>query len=176
MIIINFKKCTLIVIIVLLILLYDSPIYADDINDRLPENDFKQTAIIFISSATATTTDNFIEIKIIIDPKKQAINAVGIFLQFSKDKLRVKKLVRKNSFCDLFVAEKFNNDTGEINVSCGKPYPGINKLSEIMTVVFEKKQIGLAQLIFTDKSVVLANDGFGTNVLKEMKGKTIMIN
>lgn len=143
--------------------------------DRQPQKAEERTASLFIENTDKKTKGYIYRINIMVDPGGQAINTVGLNLNFSKEKLEVTDIDVDNSFCDMFIDNTFDNKTGEIKIACGKPYPGIDTTAQIATVTFAVKQKGLLKFNFSDDSVVLANDGFGTDVLESANNKSIYL-
>jgi hypothetical protein len=99
----------------------------------------------------------------------EAINAAGVVLDYDPKLIEVEQIITENSFCrqDLFVERKIDNKNGEVRLSCGLPSPGFKDPKGIVAeLIIRFRQMGLASLRFGDDTQVLANDGFGTNVLR----------
>jgi len=82
-------------------------------------------------------------------------------------------LSKDDSFCSFFIEENIDNALGKIKITCLDPYPGTAKISNVVSLTFKKINSGAADLNLSDDSLVLANDGYGTNVLKNLSGQTI---
>lgn len=95
----------------------------------------------------------------------QSVNAVGIQVKFDPRDVRITKLDLSKSFCDLFVTKTFDNNTGTIDISCGKPNPGIQGEAIIAIVNFQRLNNLKTAFDYLDDSQILANDGLGTNIL-----------
>jgi hypothetical protein len=98
---------------------------------------------------------------------------VSTEISFPTDKLSLETLSKENSFCSFFVEEKIDAATGKIKISCVAPYPGTNKISNVVSLTFKKLNFGPVDLTLSSDSMVLANDGYGTNVLKDLKGQIL---
>ena len=99
---------------------------------------------------------------------EKTINAIQADLGFDKERLEVVDISTKGSFANVFLQKEYNNELGYARLSGGLPNPGFNAPEGVFgTVYFKSKVAGLAQVFFLDTSLVLANDGSGTNVLKE---------
>ena len=135
--------------------------------ERLAIQSQEKTAILKLEEK-ATSTDHLI-INIGLNPG-QSINAVWSSLEFATTSLFVEKINLENSFCDLFIMNSFDNINGTIDIMCGKPFPGISTSSTVAEITFKKLKKQTSALSFSDNSLVLANDGYGTNVLLRTEG------
>lgn len=116
----------------------------------------------------------FIFLDLVVDPNNDEINTVSANISFPASKLSLEQVSKENTFCLFFVEEKIDNENGHAKFSCLKPYPGTDTISNVISLVFKEKESGEADIVIGD-SLVLANDGYGTNVLKETRGQTIFI-
>lgn len=104
--------------------------------------------------------------QVLVNIAEQPINAVGAYLEFPSDLVEVVKIDTSGSFCTLFPENSFDNSTGTITYSCGLPTPGFSENFGIVGTFYIKfKKPGYADIFFSEKSKVLANDKFGTNIL-----------
>lgn len=124
-----------------------------------------QTATLSLKEVSRDTETGKFVSDIIVDPNGQSINAVFASMSFSTSSLRIINLDTENSFCELFIDESFDNETGTISIMCGKPYPGIDAKANVGQVTFEKINQKETTISFSPDAMVLANDGYGTNVL-----------
>ncbi|MCK5416681.1 hypothetical protein KAI92_04605 [Candidatus Parcubacteria bacterium] len=134
-----------------------------------------KTASIFVEDVIGNNTENIV-FDVMVNPGGQIINAVEIYFNFATTTLEVESLNFENSFCELYVEKSFDNATGEINVICGKAYSEVNEISQIGQIIFKPIQNGWTDFNFSTSSSVLANDSFGTNILKNIENKNIYIN
>jgi len=118
---------------------------------------------------------DYILMDLIVNPNGDEINTVSADIHFPIDKLEFKGFNKKDSFCAFFIEEKTNNEEGWAKISCLKPYPGVKELSNVAGLIFKEKRTGEATITFGEDTVILANDGYGTDVLKEAEDKTIII-
>ena len=116
---------------------------------------------------------DLLTLDLVVDPSGEEINTVSTEILFPADKLSLTSLSKDESFCSFFVEENIDNNLGKIKISCIAPYPGTDKLSKVVSLTFKKHQSGSADLKLGDDSLVLANDGYGTNVLKDLSGQTV---
>ena len=104
------------------------------------------------------------------------INAIQADIGFDKERLEVVEVSTKDSFATVFLQKEMNNELGYARLSGGLPNPGFNAPSGLFgTVYFKAKKAGLAQVYFLDTSLVLANDGKGTNVIKDFSVMSYLI-
>ena len=104
------------------------------------------------------------------------INTAGIKIHFPMDKLEVIDLSKEESIFELWVQEPtYSNIDGTIEFSGGLPTPGFKgNQGKILTITFRAKKEGRADIKF-EEGLVLANDGEGTDILKEMKGASFTL-
>ncbi len=107
-------------------------------------------------------------LKIEISGVETPINVVQADLGYDKDVLEVVDFTITDSFATVFVQKEINNDFGYARLTGGVPNPGLIGSGGVLgTVYFRTKSPGLTQVKFLPTSMVLANDGKGTNVIKE---------
>lgn len=99
---------------------------------------------------------------------KTPINAIQTDLSFDPRKLQVSDISTLDSFANIFIQKEINNDNGYARLTGGLPNPGFfSDRGLFATVYLQGKEPGLTTLEFLPTSMVLANDGKGSNVLKE---------
>ena len=104
------------------------------------------------------------------------INAIQTDIGFDKERLEIVNISTKGSFATVFLQKEFHNDLGYARLSGGLPNPGFNGPEGLFgTIYFRSKVAGLAQVFYLDSSLVLANDGDGTNVIKEYGSVSYLI-
>jgi hypothetical protein len=107
---------------------------------------------------------------------KTPINAVQMDISFDNDKLEVVNISTIDSFAEIFIQKEIDNEVGFVRVTGGMTSPGlISKKTNFATIVFKAKESGLAVVKFLDTSMVLANDGRGTNMLKSYDERYYLI-
>lgn len=107
----------------------------------------------------------------------ESINAARAVIQFDPRALRVDEIAMENSFCGQgFVLEKrIDNQNGTITVACGKPNGFMENRAIIADLVVQPLKTGNATLVFGTGTLVLANDGLGTNVLRALTNASYRI-
>lgn len=117
-----------------------------------------------------------INISVKVNTEGQSINAVDGTIGFNPSNLEVISVSKNNSILNLWVQDPtYSNVAGNINfggVVLNPGYSGSN--GNIITIAFKVKGDGKADINFKAGSV-LANDGYGTNVLKTMNGASFNI-
>ncbi len=107
-------------------------------------------------------------LKIEIAGIKVPVNAIQADLGFNPERLEVEEISTQDSFANIFVQKEINNEAGWARLTGGSPNPGFFSDHGVFgTVYFKGKSPGVAKIEFLPSSMVLANDGRGTNVLKE---------
>jgi len=114
--------------------------------------------------------------KIEIAGIKTPINAIQTDISFRPDMLEVVDVSTKDSFANIFVQKEVNNEIGYARLTGGLPNPGYFADHGIFgEVYFKGKSPGIAKVEFLPSSMVLANDGKGTNVVKELASASYLI-
>lgn len=114
--------------------------------------------------------------KIEITGVKTAINAIQADVSFDPRILEVAEVSTKDSFANIFIQKEINNEAGYARLTGGLPNPGFFADHGIFgTVYFKGKNPGVVKVEFLPSSMVLANDGKGTNVLRDLASATYLI-
>lgn len=107
---------------------------------------------------------------------KKAINAVEADISFDPRILKVVEIKTDNSFATIFVTKTYNNDQGIVRIVAGVPNPGFALESgTLATIIFAGIASGVSDIAFLPQSGVLANDGQGTNILKDLPRTQVFI-
>lgn len=107
----------------------------------------------------------------------EAINAVGAHLKFNPFYLEVASMTTDKSFCTFYTENTFDNQTGEISLSCGTPNPGFQGDSMVVSLMMRAKFPGNATITpDPEYTQILANDGKGSNIMKELPELKLYIN
>ena len=115
-------------------------------------------------------------LKIEIAGIKVPVNAIQADLGFNPERLEVEEISTQDSFANIFVQKEINNEAGWARLTGGLPNPGfVSDHGLFGTVYFKGKNPGVTKIEFLPSSMVLANDGRGTNVLKELSAVSYLI-
>lgn len=111
-----------------------------------------------------------------LDGIKRPINAVQADFSYDPKILEVIEILTDESFATVFIQKKIDNDIGYSRISGGLPNPGFFADSGLFaTVVLRGKTAGISEVNFLPSSMVLANDGRGTNVIKSLASAAYLI-
>lgn len=124
---------------------------------------------------TVNGVEKTFKVTVVVDTHNYYVNAVQSYIKYDPRVLQVKKTTTVDSFCKFYPENTYSNDKGLIKLSCGTPYPGFKGKNSIQTIEFLAKAIKTTKLEVAKDSMVLANDGKGTNLLKNFPVKTINI-
>ena len=114
--------------------------------------------------------------KIEVNNIKNSINAIQADLEFDPNKIEVVNISTKNSFANIFIQKDINNTEGYVRLTGGLPNPGWSEAHGLFgTVYFKAKQPGFVTIAYLSTSLVLANDGHGTNILKSRPSVSYLI-
>lgn len=106
--------------------------------------------------------------KLEIQNIENSINTVQADIGFNADQIEVVDISTADSFADVFIQKEINNEGGWARLTGGLPNPGFNRNNGVFgTIYFKAKTPGLVRIEFLPSSMVLANDGRGTNILKD---------
>lgn len=107
---------------------------------------------------------------------KTPINAVQADLGFEPAKIEIENISTEDSFANIFIQKELNNDAGYARITGGLPNPGFfSDRGVFATAFFKGKSPGIVKIEFLPSSMVLANDGRGTNVLKDLASVSYLI-
>lgn len=104
------------------------------------------------------------------------INAIQADISFDSAIVEVVDINTSESFANVFIQKEINNEAGYARLTGGLPNPGFFSDHGVFgTVWFKSKTPGIVKVDFLPTSMVLANDGKGTNVLKEFASVNYLI-
>ncbi|HXS15191.1 MAG TPA: cohesin domain-containing protein [Candidatus Saccharimonadales bacterium] len=135
-----------------------------------------QTASFTIPDKGQHLIGEIFPLKILINNIKNPINAVQVDLGFNPAKVEVVGVSTQDSFAKIFIQKTIDNTSGYVRLTGGIPNPGwagTNGLFE--TIYLKAKSSGLVTITYLPSSLVLANDGSGTNVLKYLPSISYLI-
>lgn len=127
------------------------------------------SAVFYLTpaSARARVGEQF-TVKVMISSAQEAINAAEAVIRFPSAQLEVVRLSKSGSIFTIW-AEEPRLENGLISFAGGLPTPGFKgSAGTVLTIVFRAKASGSALLRF-EQGAILADDGFGTNILSELR-------
>ena len=125
-----------------------------------------EAASLYLSpgSGSYTVEDSF-NVTVGVNTDGVAINSAQATVSFPNDILQVTGITQGEIFTLWPVAPSFSNATGTVSFAGGLPNPGYTGTAgSMITISFQTQVVGTATVTIGSASV-LANDGFGTNVL-----------
>lgn len=135
-----------------------------------------KTVSFIIPSKGQYRLDEIFPVKIEITGVETPVNAVQADLGFEPRKLEVIDISTEDSFANIFIQKEINNEVGYARLTGGLPNPGFfADHGTFGTIFFRGEEPGIAKIEFLSSSMVLANDGRGTNVLKELASASYLI-
>ncbi len=132
---------------------------------------------LFLSPANGTySVGRIIPVTVNVSTPTQAVNAFSTTVQFSTSELQVDSISKSGSIVALWVEEpSFSNQTGIIKFEGVLPNPGYTgSRGNLLTINFRPVKIGTAQVKIS-AGAILANDGNGTNIMKNLQGATYTV-
>jgi hypothetical protein len=119
------------------------------------------------TAARAYRRGEIFPVKVEIENITHPINAVQMDIAYEAAKLEVVEISAVNSFANIFLEKNIDNKIGRMRLSGGLSSPGYHGPRGLFaTVYFRAKTPGTTQVKFLPASLILINDGHGTNVLK----------
>lgn len=111
-----------------------------------------------------------------VEGAETPINAVQADIRFDPDFVEVVEVSTKDSFASIFINKEIDNDIGFTRLSGGIPSAeALVNEGLFGTVYFRGKSAGVVKIDFMPSSMVLANDGRGTNILKDLASASYLI-
>jgi len=165
------KEAIILIAIVLVIAIYviffkPNPIIRVNLNKLRGTN--PDSILAFEAPSEVDGVGKSFIVKINMDTKDNFINAVQSYLYFDPQVLEVISTKTSQSFCKFYPENLYDNDLGYIKLSCGSPYPGFNGQNTIQEIEFSAKTINKTSIYLSGESMILANDGSGTNLLSDL--------
>lgn len=135
-----------------------------------------KTAYFVIPTKGQYRLGEIFPMKIEITGIKTPINALQADLSFDPTKLEIEDISTDGSFADIFIQKELNNEVGYARLTGGLPNPGFFGEKGVFGIAFFKsKNPGIVKIEFLPTSMILANDGRGTNVLKDLTSVSYLI-
>ena len=132
------------------------------------------TLFLSPSSDSRTVGDSF-SVSVRVNTGGVAINSAQATVFFPNDLLEVISLSQSGVFSLWPVNPSFSNGGGTVSFAGGLPSPGYTGSSgTIILITFKAKAVGTATVTL-DSASVLANDGFGTDVLTSLGSGSFII-
>jgi hypothetical protein len=136
----------------------------------------KRTATFTVPSDVKHKIGQTFPFEISIDGIRTPINTVQVDLSYDPQTLEVVEVSTHKSFATVFIEKEIYNEIGFMRLTGGLPNPGFQQENGVFgTVYFRGKSAGITEIVFLPTSVVLANDGKGTNILSSFATASVLI-
>jgi len=127
-----------------------------------------QTASFIIPAKGQYRIGEIFPMKIEVENLQNSINTVQADVGFDMARVEVVHISTADSFASIFLQEEINNEGGWARLTGGLPNPGFfDRHGVFGTIYFRGKTAGLVEIGFLPSSMILANDGAGTNILQD---------
>ncbi len=135
-----------------------------------------RTAGFVIPSKNEYYMNETFPIAIQLDNVNRPLNTVRADLGFDPTSLEAVEISTKDSFATVFIEKEINNNGGYVRLTGGVPNPGSPGPKVLLgTVLFRAKRAGIAEIRYLPSSLALANDGAGSNILKDLSTIKLLI-
>jgi hypothetical protein len=131
---------------------------------------FAQTATLYFSSiASGKSVGSTFAVNVYAASPEASAAAFSGLISYPASQLEITSLSKDGSVITFWVQEPtFSNSAGTVSFEGVTPNPGfVGSAGKLLTLNFRVKAGGSSQLVFLSGSV-LANDGYGTNILSGM--------
>lgn len=128
-------------------------------------------ASLFLSPSSGTFyVGSTFNVSVVVNTNGNNINTVRADLKFDPKKLQVVNPTVGKSLIAIWILQPaYSNTDGKISFQGGVPSPGINNSAGLIsTISFRVMQPGLTNVSFLNSSLILLDDGKGTNVLNSL--------
>ncbi len=136
-----------------------------------------QTAALLLETAAplaSSTVGKIIKIILSVEPFGAPVNLVNSYISYSTSTLKLLAIDYDSSPFSIFMTGV--DSPGRITATAFNPSPGISKRSEVAALFFRVLDPGEVELKIMRGSSVMANDGFGTDVLGQTAGLRFPVN
>lgn len=135
-----------------------------------------KTVSLTIPATGQYKLDEIFPVRIGLSNIQQPINAVQTDIKFDPDLLELVEITTDESFATVFIQKEVDNEQGFARLTGGLPNPGFHGPEGTFGVAFFKGKLpGLTTVAMLPTSLVLANDGRGSNLLKELPTASYLI-
>ncbi|MCC6323303.1 hypothetical protein IT400_00770 [Candidatus Nomurabacteria bacterium] len=162
----KYKKIYTFIVSLILLLSNTSFLYAENIIN-IDASKLVARAEISVNPSSATFTEgSTFEVPILLNTKGQSMNAIDLNLKFDPNKLAIIKPSTGRSIIGIWVQPpKYDNTNGTASFVGTIPGGIVSDSALIITITFQAKSTGTAEIRVLDSSNVLANDGLGSQAI-----------
>lgn len=131
---------------------------------------FAEAAVLRLSPGSGSfVLGSTFDVSVILNTQGVPVNTIAVELKFPADKLQIANPSLGHSIIEIWATQPiFSNQEGRIYFIGGIPSPGVTTSEGVVqSLTFRVVAPGTAKIEFGNGTQVLANDGLGTNVLKQ---------
>jgi hypothetical protein len=173
----EYRWYILLIIIALSLIIFGGTFYYSNLEEVKQVTVIKKIPFTIYNSIIKFEPDNDVidesaeqNVAIKVTTGGEAINAVTVTVNYDPAKVVVADIITANSFCShsLFIKKEIDNKNGVVTIACGLPNPGFTgEEGTVAELLVQPIQTGDFNLKFGQDTQVLANDGLGTDVLRQ---------
>jgi hypothetical protein len=135
-----------------------------------------QARVYFATPGIGIVPGQMFPVEIRVQTNGTPINAVSTHVNYNPAFLEVVNMTTEKSFCTFYLDNAFDNIKGEVKVSCGLPSPGFQGDSIVLRMNMRAKASGSTNVTMDEsRSMVLANDGKGSNIASDLPSLTLTV-
>jgi hypothetical protein len=114
---------------------------------------------------------------ILVDTGGANINSLAFTITVPPDAVRLESLDLKLSFCTITTQQNLSAATGQLQFACGTPNPGLrSQIGSVGVLEYTPLRSGAAVFHIDPTSAsLLANDGHGSEVLRNVEDKSVVV-
>ncbi|PIY00130.1 hypothetical protein COZ22_00990 [bacterium (Candidatus Howlettbacteria) CG_4_10_14_3_um_filter_37_10] len=169
----EFLIAAFLVLILVLIYYKDNP--SKGVNWNMVSWGKSPASLIIVGPSEIPGAGTPFKVGIDLDTNNYLVNAIQANIEYDSRILEAMKLDTTDSFCKLYIENRYQNEKGLVKVACGAPSPGFKGKNRVMTIDFIAKSFSNTTIKVREDSMVTANDKKGTNILKNFDSKIIRV-
>ncbi|MGA2113125.1 MAG: hypothetical protein ABSH56_00035 [Bryobacteraceae bacterium] len=128
-------------------------------------------ALVMPQGAAVSPGDTF-QVRLLLDAASTPVNAVDAVISYPSSSMR---LIARDESVSPFTMRLGNTPDVLSEVIEVQPNPGVRGVAPLAQFTFEALRPGMATIAIASSSEVLANDGFGTEVLGSVQDASVSI-
>ena len=160
------------IIIIFILTLFTSKIFFENRFLKIEESIFRiYNSVLELQPQSAILNPEFehqVTIKLLSGG--EAINSIRAIVNYDPDLIKITDIITTNSLCQngFYLEKEIDNNLGKVIITCVLPNPGfLGRVGKIADLVIQPLKGEVFSLTFDKETQVLANDGLGSNVLRD---------
>ncbi len=138
----------------------------------LAEADDISPAYYYLEAVPGEAMDS-VSLRLKMNTGGRPVNAVRTVITYDPAMVEAVQL-QADGPCEIFLEQIIDNDNGRLVLSCGVPNPGFSGDGELAEFIFSVKQKGWTDFAFDNGTMMLANDGYATDIMEMSFGKVLI--